>query len=1310
MKKRIAQLLAACIALVAIVFLYKNQTMTQAAGTEFVITKPTLKQTEPAGNTTDNQQITAFTTLQAQASKANLSNKSTKDERLSAVENDQDVIARHEATEGVKEEEEDEAPLVNGRRLSKQERINEAVAFEIEKTKDLALGYVPQERMIQAFEQTRRLQADFANKKEFLRGAVGNARWIERGPGNVGGRTRAILVDRGDPSGKTVFAASVTGGIFRNSNITDGANRWERVNDWLDNLTVSSLVQDPRAPKIMYAGTGDTDGNDARGLGIFKSTDAGKTWNVLPSTLSDVFNSIASIVITPDNSTLYAATASGVYRSKNGGDTWEKVLASGRIYNIQLASDKTLYASTTNTIYKSTQGGDLNTWTALTGVGTGWTRTEIAVAPSDPKVLYAVGSLNGAGSNVFRSGDAGATWQQKGQTTWIDGCGGTPVAGDFTRGQAWYDLAIIVDPTNANNVWIGGVDMYRSLDGGGSWTQASFWANCPNRKYAHADHHIFYFDPLDPSVMYSGNDGGVFRVNNAAGAYTIDERTAGYVTTQFYGCAIHADSAVDHFLAGAQDNGTLLMRGKGISNTNGRSIGGDGFLTFIDQDQPTEIQIGSLYGGEWYLSTNNGGAFSKAASSNGGFFCPADYDDKNNILYAQSTTSDLFRWNLNDKTQVPLDLANVRLTNISNIFSDENVKGRVYIGTSSGSLYRVNDANVGTTIRDATLMAVLTGNVASIDVERGNPDHILVTMSNYGLQSVWESKDGGIAFTSCDQNNNLPDMPVRWGMFNPNNGKGALIATNLGVWSTEALNGEATVWQPPVPGRGIPLVRTDRIEWRKSDKMMLAGTYGRGVWTSSVLGKSQAVAEFPPVTYLDVPVNIKGESSISADRFKWLFSDNAATDTLENTLHTFKTVGKFDISLTINNDNALKTTNKIQVLPSLPTPYKSGANVYAGSFEDATSDVHFGAWNTEGSKWERGSSAVPGKSGTHTGSSAFVLEKTANQYKKNTTAYLHTPNFDMSKGGIYQFSFWANYDIQQGYDGFKVEYTLDRGLSWKQLGSKDDADWYNYQNTSLIETAAFGRGESYITGLADEWTRFKLNVSPFAGNQNVAFRFVFKSDGDNVVGSGVAIDDVVLSRYDGKLETAIIAQSGAYDKDGTSINVSFNAQPEYFAQTFTLQKSVNGRVWEDVETVKAKGISSEELQNYPVIVKGTPLDLYYFRVKSVNGDVKSNYAFSFFTQPFAVRRNKDVPLAVNRVFPSPFTNLIGVTFTDLVSSEVEMNLYDDIGRLVATQTNVPNGVYQELKVDNLAKGIYFLTVKIGDGKPETTKLFGAGKN
>lgn len=1295
MKRKIA-LFTACVSLLLIGFMYQKHQANNASkwGTSTSLLTPSPSSTTPNG--VDNQLLSA----------------NTRPELPNATH--QGPLSISPKIDPNETEESDNPMLANRVHLSKQERINEAIALEIERTKDPALGYVPTERLSIATEKTRRLQAEFARNKDFLRGAVSNARWIERGPGNVGGRTRAVLVDRNDPTGKTVFVGSSLGGLFKNTNILDGSKSWERVNDWLDNLTISSLAQDPRNPKIMYAGTGDTDANDARGLGMYKSTDGGKTWKILESTrTTGIFSSVAAIIVTPDNSTIYAATFSGLQRSKDGGDTWEKILGVGvggnseKIYNVQLGSDKRLYASTNSTIYKSTQSGNVGTWTALTGYPTNWTRTEIAVAPTDPNVIYAVGSQNGSGSNVYRSSDGGTTWAQKGAVSWVDGCGGTPVVSDFTRGQAWYDLCIIVDPTNANAVWIGGIDMFRSLDAGGTWQQASFWAGCPGRKYAHADHHILYFDPLDPSVLYSGNDGGVFRVSNAAGSFNIDERNLGFVTTLFYGCAMHPDSAVDHFLAGAQDNGTLLLQGKGIANVNGRSIGGDGFLSFIDQDQPNDIQIGSLYNGVWFLSAANGQGFSAGANSNGDFFCPADYDDKNNILYAETNNGDLYRWNLNDKTQVTIDLAGVRLTGISTVFSDENVNGRVYIG-NAGTLYRSNATNTGSSITDVAQVGSFAGRISSIDVERGNPLHIIVAVSSYGVASMYETRDGGTTWSNCEPPS-FPDMPVRWAIFNPNDPKSAFIATDLGVWTTDFLNGTNTVWQPPVPVRGTPLVRTDRLEWRKSDKMLLAGTYGRGLWTTSVLGKAQAVAEYPAVTYLNVPVDFSGVNSISADRYKWLFSDNGATDTLENTRHFFPNVGKYDVSLTINNDNALKTTGKIQVLPSLPTPYKTSVNVYAGGFEDATSDVHFGAWNQAGSKWERGNSSIPGKIGTHSGQFAYVLEKTANRYLKNTTSYLYCPNFDMSKTGIYQFSFWANYDIQLGYDGFKVEYSLDKGISWKQLGSKADADWYNYQNTTLAAGSAFGRNESYISGQADDWTRFKLNISPLAGNANVAFRFVFKSDGDNVTGAGVALDDVVLSRYDGKLETAIISQVGIYNKEGTSINVLFQTQPEYFARTFTLEQSKNGRTWDSIAVLNAKGISSEELQDYPYEVKGTPLDLYYYRVKSVNSDAATNYALSFYSPTFVVRRDKNIPLAVNRVFPSPFTNLIGVTFTDLVDKEVVLTLYDDLGRLVATTTTVPNGVYLEMKIPNLAKGIYFLSVKIGDGKAETTKLFGGDK-
>ena len=312
----------------------------------------------------------------------------------------------------------------------------------------------------------------------------------------------------------------------------------------------------------------------------------------------------------------------------------------------------------------------------------------------------------------------------------------------------------------------------------------------------------------------------------------------------------------------------------------------------------------------------------------------------------------------------------------------------------------------------------------------------------------------------------------------------------------------------------------------------------------------------------------------------------------------------------------------------------------------------------------------------------------------------------MTQTGIYQFSFWANFDAQLGRDGLQVEYSLDKGLTWRTLGSKADPNWYNYQNTSVTD-GAFNIGESMISGTADDWTRFKLNISNLSGNTNVAFRFVFKA-GTFAPGAGVAIDDVVITRYEGKNETAVIAQSGTFNKAGNAIDVKFQTQPEYFAQYFDLEMSANGRDWNKVNPSQtALGGSTEELQEYTATVLGTPFDLYYFRVRSVNSNTAANYKLDFKTTPFVVKRNKDLPLTINKVFPSPFTNFIGITFTDIPNADVVYDLFDVTGRLISSQTVAAfNGVYQELKVPNLPKAVYLLRIKIGDNKAESIKLFG----
>jgi photosystem II stability/assembly factor-like uncharacterized protein len=1202
------------------------------------------------------------------------------------------------------EEEEDMKGLSPAQKLSKQQRIKEALEHEFDITKDPALGYVPIERKRAAIIQTQRLQADMVAKSSFERGSsIQKSRWIPRGPGNVGGRTRAMMIDMGDPTRNTMFAGSSTGGLFKTTNLKNGNTTWNRINDYLDNLTISSLAQDPRNPKIMYFGTGDIDGDDANGNGIYKSEDGGNTWKILPSTFNTTFYTVASLLVTPDSGHIFAGTVAGLYKSKDGGETWDKVLGAGfrfgstddKFYTLHRAKNGNLFACNSSRVFKTTQGGDVGTWKTISsnnGFPTNLSRAEMAVAPSNPDIIYVVGAVGSAGSPVYKTINGGESWIVLPKPIWSDGCqGGT--SDDFTRGQAYYDLSLAVSPDDPNAVFLGGIDMFRSMSGGQTWQQITEWTRCSARQYAHADQHGAIFEPDNSNNLYIATDGGVFALESPlTGSLKSVERTVGYVTTQFYACAIHPDSGYNQFMAGAQDNGTLIVRSEGVGNVKGRSIGGDGFYCFIDKNEP-KIQIGSIYYGDWHLSTDGGFNFSRTAKSNGGFVNPADYDSKENILYAQTSEGDLWRWKLNSDKGRVIDVAGATLSNIIHVFVDENVANRVYVGTRSGLVYRVDNANSDTA--KAVLLNNFGGTLSCITTEKGDSNHLLVSLSSYGTKSVHESKDGGATWINIE--NNLPDMPIRWVVFNPNDNQQALIATDLGVWSTDKLDSTNTVWNPPFPGRGSPIVRTDMLKIRQSDNTILAATYGRGLWTTNSFSKPSAAMDFNQVTYIDARTSFKGEISNAAETFFWNFGEGT-TDTLENTFYTYKKIGTYDVSLRINGNSDLVAKGSIKVLPQVGLPYKTGSNNYDGSFEG--SNEHFGAFSATGSKFERGKSIVFGKEGTHSGKNAYVLAPNDKFYQKNTLAYLYTPMYDMSEKGIYQFSFWSVFNIERAYDGMQVEYSLDKGANWQVLGS-NEPNWYTYKNTTLSD-GAFPIGANYFSVSVDDWTRFKLNITPLQGNKFVSFRFVFKASDQEPLRPGVAIDDIEVTKYTGELKTFVINQGGEFAKTQTSIDVKFQTQPEYLAKAFQVEISENGRNYNIVGTPLAKGKSSEELQDYAVKYEGSRFNFYYFRIKVLHEDTTLN----FYTPPFVVKRDKAASLAINKVFPNPFTDNISVLFNDIVDENVEMNLYDVVGRLISTRTIRLKDVYIELPTRGLAKGVYILSVKVGSADPFTYKVFG----
>ncbi len=1177
---------------------------------------------------------------------------------------------------------------------TKQQRIDQAFEDRRLRTMDPALGYAPAERLLDAIAIGLRKQEAMRMEPEKSQ-SITNARWRERGPNNVGGRTRCLLVDANDPDGKRVWAGSVSGGLWRCDDITATVTRWISVNDYLPNLAVMDIVQSPINPNLMFFCTGEY--TDIRGIGVFRSTDGGTTWHHLPTTIA--FFYCFKMLVHPVNGDVYVTTDAGVWRSQDNGETWARIIGNGtsgvsanRFYDIELASNGHIFVSSRNAIFRS-PSGNVGTWTNITNSPgappAASQRIEFDVAESDPQVIYAVNDIDGDVEGIYRTNNGGAFWTRTSmpQALGMD---------NFARGQAWYDLDISVHPTNPARVIVGGIDLHLTTNSGSSWTQISQWFGGGGIQYVHADQHRIVYDPKNSNIIYFTNDGGVYRTTNGnapASQLQINDRNISYNTSQFYAGAIHPQEARSYYIGGTQDNGSIALGEPGISP--GRQVlGGDGFFCHIDEDEP-DIQMVSLYFANYSLSTNGGRSFFSGASLNGNFLSASGYDSRTNILYSQTRAADFYRWNVTTGTTTPVDVADLNL-DVSAVAVDPNIPNRVYFGNfNGGRIVRVDNAHEGNVV-DGIVLTPLAGVISCIEIEQGNPEHLLVTVSNYGLPSVFESFDGGQTWINVE--GDLPDMPVNFAIFNPDNNRQAFLATEAGVWTTDLLNGEQTRWYPPAAGRGTPFVRTDMLRLRRSDKVILAATHGRGMFISDVLATPTARMRFDELSYTRVPIQFFGDPSTNAESWFWQFGDGATSND-ENPQHAYANVGTYPVSLTINN--SLQTARSIKILPDLPLPWKEDKPNWGGNLEGFTEQ--YGVYTVSGSSWQRGRSTITGKDGTRSGQNAYVVGLTEPFYQPNTHTMLYLPNFDFSQPGIYEFSFWGKWRIHPGFDGFRVEYSTDRGQTWQVLGDSVQTNWYNQRNSNLSDVA-FPVGSSYFSGNRNEWSQLRLNVSFLSGNPDVAFRFVFRSDG---IGNhiGVAIDDIRIDKYEGELVTRLQSFNGTYVNGGVSVKLDWLTQPEYFCQRIEVERSVNGRDYERIATLNATGGRTLEAQTY-THTSLAQRNLYFYRLKVINEEPAINYSHTFYS-PVIVMQRSAPTAAVNRIFPSLSGTSVGVTFNQVVEKEVQYEVLDAAGRLVARGRADAPGPYLEINLGfHLAKAMYVLRLKVGEQNFEAFKFAG----
>lgn len=710
--------------------------------------------------------------------------------------------------------------------------------------------------------------------------AASNITWVERGPNNIGGRVRAILVDRSDVTGNTVWAGSVGGGLWKTTNFKTLNPTWTLVSGITANLAITTIAQDPSDNQKIYVGTGEGFGNiDAiRGLGVYYSSNGGSNWTLLASTTTGGANSndfsFVQKILVYSNGDVYAAcrsaifcNAGGLLKSTDNGTSWTRVLGTAtgscatslnmRAYDIEQSASGDLYASTIDRsagsvgrIWKSSAGGTVGnagTWTNITPTGT-FQRIELACSATDNNKVYALtqGSSSGTGGTRLTI-NGGTSWTSINVGTWCDQ--GSSNA-DFTRGQAWYDLILGVKPTDDATVYAGGVDIFKSTNSGTAWSQLTQWnSGCASLPYVHADIHAIEFIPGSPNEIIIGCDGGLFY--SVDGGATFASKNQGFNVTQYYSVAQHPTSGSNYMLAGAQDNGTHKFSAAGV-NTVTTATGGDGGFCFIDTDNPL-YQFTNYTGTNINFSDDGGASFSYLGGySTDRFINPFDYDPSTDFLYGGAAVRNFRRINNFTTTMAAFSTTIASTTNhsVSAIKVDPNTSNRIWVAFSTADaaiafaipeLYIVDNANTAPSATPITLPAGIASSanyISSIDIENGNANHVILSLSNYGVNSVWETTDGGTNWTSIE--GDLPDMPVRFCKFTPSGQSpnsrlnavgGILLATEMGVWSTNLPNGGATNWVANNTGMGN--VRTDMIQLRAVDNTIAVATHGRGVFTGT---------------------------------------------------------------------------------------------------------------------------------------------------------------------------------------------------------------------------------------------------------------------------------------------------------------------------------------------------------------------------------------------------------------------------------------------------------------------------------------------
>ena len=919
------------------------------------------------------------------------------------------------------------------------------------------------------------------------------------------GRVNIVHVDPSNAN--TIYLGAPAGGIWKSTN---NGSTWTPLTDELPQIGVSGIAVDYSNSNVIYIATGDKDAGDSYSVGVYKSTNGGLTWNPTGLTFTDINSRAGDIVIHPtNNQILWCATNNGIYKTINAGTSWTRVqtgsFSQGNI-RLKPGDPSIVYAVTSNAFYRSTDTG-----TTFTQVSTGLPATSgrfvMDVTPANPEYIYILSSKlstdNYNFQGIYRSTDGGTTFTARNTTTNI-------FENTTSPSQAWYDLALGISSTNAEEIYTGCLNVWKSTNGGTNLTKINSWSNPTGPSYTHADIHYLGFHG---TKLFAGTDGGIYVSSNNGTNFT--DLTAGAQISQFYKISVAKQSSAN-MVGGLQDNGGHAYSGSQWKNY----YGADGMDTAINPTNQNQYYGFIQYGNSLYISNNAGNSNSGSVSSpggvNGNWVTPLIANNSGELF---SGFAGLYK--LVGSAWVQQNVSPLGTGNLDEIAVDPSNDDVMYVANGVG-LYKSTDRGVNFT----NVFNSVNGNITFIEVH-STDSNIVYLVTEGASGKVLKSTNGGVTFT--DFSTGLPSIGKECIIHQGRNTDNPLyLGTSLGVYYRDD---SMSSWSPF--DTNLPNVSVKDLEINLEDAKLIAATYGRGVWQTDI--PVQLPTDDIKFVSIDNPgININcGASVIPQIQVK----NNGANAV--SSVNVNYTIDGTPYNYVWNGTPIASSATQAIVLPSVSlTRGVHTLNVTSTITNDAYSDNNSGSSSfyindagtvgvvnpftnttdalisynegSSGSQWVRGTSTRGLGGSMGTGGNTVYATNLIGNYPDMVKSYLVSQCYNLSNVVNPQISFAMKFDLEQNWDVAYVEYSTNFGATWSVLGTMG-ATWYNSNRTQATAgNDCYNCPGAQWTGTNTTLTTYSYPLNALNAETNIIFRIVFHSD-ESANQLGVNIDDFLIN-------------------------------------------------------------------------------------------------------------------------------------------------------------------------------------------------------